>query len=137
MEPSTELKELMLQFYQWCNSGDVAAVQRCISAEEGALLIGTDPAEWWTGHATITRLLGTAIREMGGMKMIAGNPQAFRAGSVGWVADNYRLRLPDGAEIPLRLTIVFEQEHGAWKIVQYHHSIGVADEETIGKPPPQ
>jgi hypothetical protein len=47
--------------------------------------------------------------------------------------DQPKFRLPDGKEIQARFTTVFHREHGEWRIVQHHVSIGVPNEEAIGK----
>ncbi len=134
MNPSVELKEIMLHLYANRSSGDVSAVQGLFSRQEGVLFVGTDPDEWWTGHDTIERVFKAQLQEMGGkIQVQAGELNAFVEGTVGWVADCPTLRLPNGQEIPLRLTTVFHQEDGAWKIVQYHVSAGVPNTEAMGK----
>jgi hypothetical protein len=45
------------------------------------------------------------------------------------------LRLPDGGELPFRITCVLHREEGEWKFVQSHASIGVANEQTVGRLP--
>jgi hypothetical protein len=35
--------------------------------------------------------------------------------------------------MPSRLTLVCQQEDGAWKVVQWHVSVGVANEELLGR----
>jgi hypothetical protein len=58
------------------------------------------------------------------MPFSAGNPEAFREGTVGWVADWLTLTLPNGTGVPVRVTAVFHWENGDWKLVQYHGSLG-------------
>lgn len=70
-------------------------------------MVGTDPNEWWADYATIIKIFKTQLKEMSGIQVIAGNPQAYHDGNFGWVADRPKLRLPDGKEIPLRQTGVF------------------------------
>ncbi len=70
---------------------------------------------------------------MGGFVLTDANPQAYSEGTVGWVADYPKLRLPDGTEIPFRITTVYPKENGAWKMVQWHGSIGVPNEEMVGQ----
>ena len=60
-----------------------------------------------------------------GFRLIAG------AASVG--SSDGKVRLPDGTDIPLRLTMVFHQENSDWKIVQWHISTGVSNEDAVGK----
>ena len=43
------------------------------------------------------------------------------------------MKLPDGTEIPFRITGVYHQENGEWKVVQWHASIGISNEEAIGQ----
>ena len=133
MEPSTELKNVVLRFYAAISSGDVAALERIMSRENDTLVIGTDPSEWWQGYATITKMYRTQLQEMGGVTVVAGDPQAYCEGNVGWVADRAKFKLPDGKEIPFRLTMVVHREDSEWKIVHHHASIGVLNEEAIGK----
>ncbi|MDQ3720968.1 MAG: nuclear transport factor 2 family protein, partial [Actinomycetota bacterium] len=72
------------------------------------------------------------LRAMGGgMPLVAGEPEAYVEGTVGWVADRPTLQLQEGA-VPTRLTMVFHQERGEWKLVQAHGSLGVPNEEPSG-----
>lgn len=135
MKPAPELRQLTLRLYAAIASGDVAALDRFFSDQDEALLIGTDPDEWWTGHATIVRAFRTQMEEMGGgFPLVAGQPQAYADGNVGWVADrDARFQMPDGTEVPFRLTLVLHREAGTWRIVQQHVSFGLRNEEALGK----
>jgi SnoaL-like domain len=134
MQPSAELKA----FYRRCcdamSGGDGAFFASAFSQSEGVLAIGTDPAEWWNGYPTISRVFEAQLQETDGFKVVADNPLAWRNGPVGWVADRPMLKLPDGTEIPARLTAVFQQERDSWKIVQWHFSLGVPNEQVVGTP---
>ncbi len=132
MEQSAELKNLMLRFYDAISHADLAFFDRGLARHDGVLAIGTDPNEWWLGYDKIMSLYKTQLKEMGGMTVIAGNPQAYCDGAVGWGADRPRFKMPDGKTIPFRLTVVFHREAGEWKIIQHHASIGVANEQAIG-----
>jgi hypothetical protein len=67
-----------------------------------------------------------------GITGISGDLRAERNGAIGWVADRGRFKLPDGSEVPFRMTAVFHQENGAWKLIQEHASFGVSNGEAIG-----
>jgi hypothetical protein len=56
MNPSVELKNAVLRFYESMTSGDVSAVERLFSRQSGVLAIGTDPNEWWEGYDTIAQM---------------------------------------------------------------------------------
>jgi hypothetical protein len=133
MEPSTELKELVLRMYEAMGNGDTSFYDDHLSHQEGVLIIGSDPNEWWTGYDTITQVFKAQMREMGGVRCLPGDPQAYRMGDVGWVADRPRFQLPDGTELPVRMSIVFVKEDGAWKVTHQHISIGVPNEQIVGQ----
>ena len=126
MKPSPEVKNVMLRMYEHYGAGDVDALLQLSSKEPGVLAIGTDPSEWWEGFETIARVTEAFFPEMGGaVQIIAGDLNAFEEGTAGWAADNGKLRLSNGQEVPIRITIVFHLEDGGWRIVQQHSSIGV------------
>jgi ketosteroid isomerase-like protein len=135
MERSDELRELLLGFYDAMASGDVAFVENHFSRDAGVRGIGTDPQEWWSGPR-VAEVFKEQIEAMGGsMPLKAGDPEAYAEGSVGWVADQPTPRLPHGGELPLRFTGVLHREHGEWRFVQSHGSLGVANEESFGELP--
>ena len=134
MEEGTELKKVMLGFYDALASGDAGFLEDLISRQDGVLGIGTDPDEWWVGHEKLRGIMKTQMAEMGGHITIVGSdPIAHSEGTVGWVADRPRFRLDDGTESPIRLTATFHKEQDAWKIVQFHVSVGVPNEDVVGK----
>lgn len=133
MEQSTELKELYLQICEALSHGDYSFFERCFSHKDGVLAIGTDPTEWWTGYATISKVFKTQLKEMGGFQILVDTPLAFHEGSIGWIAGKPTLKLPDGTEVPVRLTVVLQKEQNDWKIVQWHFSIGISNEDSIGE----
>lgn len=133
MEQSTALKELYLRSCEAQSSGDYSFFERYFSQEDGVLAIGTDPAEWWTGYARITKVFKAQLEESDGFQVLADAPQAYSEGAIGWVADQPTLRLPDGTEMRVRLTAVFQMEQDGWKIVQWHFSTGVPNEDLVGE----
>lgn len=118
--------------YKALSSGDIAFMERYLSQQDGVLAIGTDPKEWWSGYTTIIKIFKDEMENMGGISFIAGNPQAYSDDGIGWVADHPKFKLPDGTEIPFRLTCIFRKESNVWKIVQWHASIGVRNEDMFG-----
>jgi hypothetical protein len=134
MERSPELRDLTLGVYAALASGDAGFFERLVSRQRGTLGIGTDPGEWWPDREHLVGAFRAQMREMGGgFPVRPGDPQAYREGSVGWVADQAAFALPDLAPLPFRLTMVLHQEGGDWKVVQWHISLGVANEEAVGR----
>ena len=133
IQPSTELMELMVRWYASFSSGDIDVIEEILSHDPSLLTIGTDPDEWIMGFDAIAPIYRAQIGAVGGVKIEPGHIMAFSAGDVGWVADRPLITLPDGTTIPMRTTLVFQREHGAWKLVQQHNSVGVSNEELVGK----
>lgn len=128
-----EVEDLTRSIYDGLRRGDVDAVTRTISQEDGLVWIGTDPKEWWTSHETMVRVFRDQLEAMGGFDLVDADPQGYGEGDVGWVADQPALRLPDGTEVPLRITAAAHREAGLWCFVQWHVSIGVGNEEALGE----
>ena len=134
MQPSPELEDLTRRFYQALAQADVAAIEQLVSQQDGVLHIGTDPAEWWDTFASFRHALRAQTEELAGVHVSPGELRAYREGTVGWAADRPTFRFPDGLEIPVRVTTVFHQENGGWKLVQSHTSIAMRNEDVVGKP---
>lgn len=134
MEQNTQLKERISQMYESFATGDPSVVDTVLSAEKEVLGIGTDPGEWWVGD-DIRRAFKAQLQEMhaAGIRFRERNIQAFSEGSVGWASDQTALTLDDGAEVPMRLTTVWRQEAGDWRMVQFHLSIGVPNQDALGE----
>ncbi len=133
MQESAELKELYRKLCDAQTNGDHEFFLRRFSGKDGLLAIGTDPDEWWLGYDAVTEVFTAQLKEVSGFQVVADDPLAFQEGSMGWVAGRPVLKLPDGTELQIRLTVVFEKEPDGWKIVLWHSSIGVDNEEVIGK----
>ena len=134
MQNSSEIKEAMLKIYQTMCDGQAEEFSKLVSRESGALVIGTDPREWWSGYDTINRFFGVQVKEMGGtMQIGSSHMEAFSEGSVGWMADQAVITLNDGTRIPFRTTGVFHQEDGKWMLVQWHSPVGSDNAEVVGR----
>jgi hypothetical protein len=134
VQQSTELAGLMRTAIEAIASGDIGWFRDHVSRDQGMLAIGTDPAEWWTGYDTFLPALDAQLAEMGGSFPVApGGPVGYVDGAVGWTADRAVLRRPDSQPKPLRLTSVWRQEGGDWKIVQWHASLGVGNQDALGQ----
>ena len=131
MEPAPELRDAVLRLYDAFSRGDADLVERLTSRQEGLVFIGTDPDEWLGDLPSIRRML--QAQAGAGITVIPGDILSYREGSIGWTADRGAFRLPDGTEVPFRLTAVFRQEDGDWKLVQEHASFGVSNEEALGE----
>jgi hypothetical protein len=131
MEQSSELKDLMLRFYDRFSAGDVEGFAQTITAWEGAFVIGTDPQQWEDGRAAWIAGYEAQVRQVEGIRLEPGDLRCYTEGSLGWAADRPTFVLPDGSTIPTRMTAVARLEDGAWKLVNAHFSVGVPDDEVV------
>jgi ketosteroid isomerase-like protein len=133
MKQSAQVKDALVQFYDGFSRGDAAMLMNLISSERGVLTIGTDPQEWWDERDKLRHAFEAQMKELDGASMVAGDPQGYEEGSVGWVSDRPTIRMADGTEIPTRVTGVMHREGDGWKFVQTHISLGVANAEAVGQ----
>jgi ketosteroid isomerase-like protein len=128
-DQASQLIELMRGTYESLSRGDLSVIDALVSRETDILVIGTDAREWWRTADDFVRAAKKQAEELGvgaGLGVRPGDDLHARVeGGIGWLADRPTLFLPDGREIPTRLTVVFRQEAGQWKLVQWHQSLGV------------
>jgi adenylate cyclase len=134
VEPSPELKAVVGRFWAAVNARDAATVLNLHADQPGVLFIGTDPDEWWPRFDTYSPVFEAQLREFeaGGVTFDPGEIEAFSEGTVGWAATRPTLLLDDGSGTQLRFTAVLHLDRGVWRLVQYHLSQGVENEETLG-----
>ena len=131
MQQAPELRDVVVRFYDAVSRGDGGLMEEMTSHDDALVFIGTDPNEWFEDISSVRRML--EAQAGAGVTVIPGDIHAHREGPIGWVADRGRFKLPDGSEVPFRMTAVFHQENGAWKLIQEHASFGVSNEEAIGE----
>jgi ketosteroid isomerase-like protein len=122
------------EFAAAITENDPEAIEKLVSSKE-VRVIGTDPAEYWgPDRADVVKRLQVQVQELAGQVVVkASDPEGYAEGTVGWVADQPVLRLPDGSEMQTRLTAVLSDEDGRWRFVQIHYSMGVSNEEALGQ----
>ena len=136
METSAELRMAVERFYELFVSGDESVAERYVENIDGLLVIGTDPREWWADYESVIVALKAQAGELGDIGMKIRRDQEIRAyqeGSIGWAADRPIFVFPDGSEVEMRVTAVFIEQVGGWKLAQWHASFGVDNEDAIGK----
>ncbi len=130
MQRSSDLVAVVRRIYELLSTGDAEAFAPLLSSTEALTFLGTDPNEWYTDHAPILDLLRSQAGS--GVNARPGDIKAFEEGDAGWAADKGAFVLPDGSEVPFRVTLAFLREGGEWRIVQLHTSIAIGNEEALG-----
>jgi hypothetical protein len=132
VNPSTEVRDAVLRFYQAVGAGDGHALEGIFSRQSGVLAVGSDPTEWWAGYDAIVQAFKAQLCETGIRQITPGDLSAFSEGTVGWAADRRTMQRANGQEITIRETMLFHREDGEWKLVQFHASVAVPNAELVG-----
>jgi ketosteroid isomerase-like protein len=123
MERSIEIEDIMRDLYKALSSADQSSYSRRIAQRDEALYVSNAPEWRFEGYKTIIEMLNGATEQAKGHEYINSNPRAYCEGKVGWAADEFIVRFPDGQELNWRVTMTFIQENGEWKIIQWHDHI--------------
>jgi hypothetical protein len=81
VEPSEEIRRVIQRWMSAMADDDDSALGR-LSEHPGALMIGTDPAEWWRGEE-IRAIWARQLEEVGA-PFAADEIEAWEEGTVGW-----------------------------------------------------
>jgi hypothetical protein len=88
MERSPELEKLVVSWFDAATRGDLSLVDRHVSRDEGTLLVGSDPNEWFPGK-TAAEFLRTEVRRSGGS---VRSLTVWRASRPAWPRPRLRAR---------------------------------------------
>ncbi|HWS46253.1 MAG TPA: nuclear transport factor 2 family protein [Acidimicrobiia bacterium] len=131
--PSEEIRAAYLRLSRAWQMRDRAAIEDLLSFEPYVMSVGSDPREWWQGpddhaaHLAHLEELPPYRQEIDPADVVA-----YACGDTGWAVGRVHLRFDTGADFVLRTTGVFVIERGHWRVVHWHNSIGVRNEEAIG-----
>lgn len=130
MEPSPELEDLTRRIAEAVGTGDAAFLAQVVSRRAPVAFLGTGPDDWWAEVDALIQAL--AAQHGAGVGVIPGNPVAYVEGNVGWAVDrSARFRFAD-QEFPFRFSVVYHREEGEWRMVHFHSSLPVSDQEALG-----
>jgi hypothetical protein len=132
MQPSSELRNLMIRYWEAFAMGDVSFVEAHLSTDSDILGIGTDPGEWYEG-ADVHRVFAEQLETVGGVVITPGDIRAYEEGAVGWIADRPTFSFTGGITFTARFTAVAHRENGDRKLVQAHTSVGVPNDQLVGQ----
>jgi class 3 adenylate cyclase len=132
MEPAPELILFMERLYRSYAAFDAEAVNDGVARNPGSLVIGTAPDEWHVGYDAIAPLFRVQFQEMPPVQFEVENIVAWKEGTVGWIASRALLVIEGMPSVSTRATVVLHEEGAHWRIVQWHFSVPVANEEALG-----
>lgn len=131
MEPSEEIRRVVERWTKAISEGDADSALSRLSEHPGALLIGTDPEEWWHGEE-MRVIWARQIEELGTFPITVNEIEGWEEGTVGWASARETVTWA-GKTFDARATYVLHLERGEWKVVQLHWSLPTANEEVLGR----
>jgi hypothetical protein len=132
MQPSNELRGLMIRYWEAFAGGDVPFVEAHPSIDSGLLGIGTDVAGVVRGCRSTPRVRPAA--QGGRRRRDHSWPHPRLRGGVRRVDRRpAHLTFPGGAAFTARFTAIAHREDGDWKLVQAHTSVGVPNDQLVGQ----
>jgi hypothetical protein len=134
MERSEEVSEFLSTLIGTFGTDRMSsAFVAALSGDAGTLLLGTDDAEWWGDQESLHRAINAQGPELEGAQATVKHVEGWSEGAVGWGAVRFDVAFAGGPASSLRFTATVVQQGDQWKIVQGHVSIGVPNEEAVGK----
>jgi hypothetical protein len=119
---SEELAQRTRQLYAELTAGHPERASLLYSQEPGRVFVGLTGSDF---HAT-SEARGVSTQEFfvePGSTIVPGDLIAFSDRQAGWVVDRPTVRLANGTQIQIRLTLLWRNEYGIWKIVHSHASV--------------
>ena len=137
MESAPELVSLVeLMLRNW-GELDANALVDTLSHHPGFLAIGTDPDEWWEGFDNVSAVWRVQMQEfddIGAVHFKVKKIVGWKEGTVGWVSSILQLTVGETVDFPMRFTVVVHEEGAYWRIVNWHLSVPVVNEDLFGSP---
>ena len=132
MKESSELRELIVGYFESFTVGDPAWVERHVVNGAELRLIGTSADEWMEGAQAFSAFQREAAAANGTLNADVSDVEAYSEGDVGWGAAVASFTIPSGQSARSRFSVVFIKSAGTWKVVSAHNSIAVRDEDAFG-----
>jgi ketosteroid isomerase-like protein len=118
-ERSREVEQAVRTWLDAKQAADAEGIARRLSGYKGALAIGTDAAEWWSGADRFA----AAHTSGGAFTATLTTLEAHVHGAVAWAAVDATLETAAPGGIGVRLTLVLVDELDGWRVVQSHASL--------------
>jgi class 3 adenylate cyclase len=131
VKPSEEIRRIVERWMQAISERDSESSLERVSDLPGALMIGTDPEEWFHG-AEARAIWARQLEELDSFSVVGTEIEAWEEGTVGWASVKEKISWDD-QEAEARATYVFHLERGEWKAVQIHWSMPRGNVDLFGR----
>jgi ketosteroid isomerase-like protein len=128
----TALLKAIEDLYEDLGRNDADWAPDTVAEDDAALVIGSDPDEWWQGHRAICEAWSAAKQAYGGTALTPTRLELNRHGDVAWVTDEPRYSVgPDDSQGTLRLTLILVLRLGVWRLIHLHASAAIANSSLL------
>jgi class 3 adenylate cyclase/ketosteroid isomerase-like protein len=128
---SPEIEAVARRILATWNKRDVETMSNLFSSDPSLRVLGFDLDEQWRGPEEFLNVFAAQSGEFPDWSIDVHEAEAFEDGSLGWATLHSTIVTPE-TETPMRHTAVFRLDGGAWKVVQWHNSIPVSNQQIFG-----
>gem|GEM_PF-652054 len=128
---SPELEAVVARFLSDYMTKGLEVLENIVSSDESVRVLGFDSGEWWVGPEDFLAVRHTQIEESPDFRATIDRVEAFEDGVIGW-ATVFHTLTGDDVLAEMRSTGVFRLEGGIWRMVQWHNSVPVPNQQVFG-----
>lgn len=128
--PSHEIEAVVRRTILAYNAGS-EALSNLISKDPCLRVLGFDHDEYWRTHVEFVGVRTTQTGEAPDTAVQVDHVDAFQDGDFGWAILFSTFTTPAG-ETHLRSTAVLRLEEGIWRVIQWHNSAPVSNQQIYG-----
>lgn len=130
--PTSDALALLDRLYKSFGTGDASSWSDAIA--DDAVLVGTDPNEFWTDATAARAALKAQLGEMkdAGISFQPGHQEVRElGGDIVLVVDQPTITLPDGGSQQVRLTALIDGQGDGVQLKHFHLSVPVKNEDVL------
>ncbi len=113
------------------NADDMETLENLVSSDASLRVLGSDVDELWEGPGQFLNVRQTQSVEKPDFRMVTEKVEAFEDGDFGWVMLFSTMVTPE-ATTRIRHTAVLRLEAGSWRVIQWHNSVPVPNQQIFG-----
>lgn len=132
MVRSPEIEAVVRRFYKYLGNGDFESITNLLTASEESVFLGSDLEEWWVGSRQMQAVMFAQLAEVGRFAFTLERVVGYECGDMAWAADQTVLDIPGSEPSPMRGSFVFHLEAGQWRVVHFHLSAPITNEDLLG-----
>ena len=109
---------------------DFESLRNLLSSDPNLRVLGFDRDEWWKGSAVFD-VRRAQMEEQPEFEVRIADVEGFEDGEFGWATIFSTIVTPDAAT-ELRTSMVLRIEAGVWRVIHFHNSIPVPNQQVFG-----